>query len=135
MNQKRINRRIRCKKFLRQEIDKNHNIFQSRVNLSRNMVAQNILWDKNYSLKQAINQLHEENSSLKARIWNFEKENRKMDRQIEYWSLKEYMATTGKKIYIDTATLEKVLADQDYNIVSMKIDIVELEKTLSHLTK
>jgi hypothetical protein len=46
------------------------------------MTAQNIVWGKNYQLKQRINTLKEENSSFKARIWNVEKENRKMDRQI-----------------------------------------------------
>ena len=34
------------------------------------MTAQNIIWGKNYNLKQKINTLKEENSSLKARIWN-----------------------------------------------------------------
>lgn len=86
------------------------------------MTAQNIIWDKNYTYKKAINHLKEENSSLKARVWNVEKENRKMGRQIESWNLNSFVsANLSKKPYIDMATVEKVFADQDYNIVSIKI--------------
>lgn len=50
-----------------------------------------------------------------------------MERQIEAWNLSEYVhSNNSKKPYIDMATVEKVLADQDYNIVSMKIQIFEL---------
>jgi FtsZ-binding cell division protein ZapB len=73
------------------------------------MTAQNIIWTKNYELKEGINKLKEENSSLKARIWNVEKENRKMDRQIETWGLKKTLGSgvvgnSNGKPYIDTAT-------------------------------
>ena len=60
-------------KFLKEEIYKNHNIFHSLTNLnhfSKTMTAQNIIWIKNYELKEGINKVKEENSSLKARIWN-----------------------------------------------------------------
>jgi hypothetical protein len=78
-------------------------------------------------LKESINILKEENSSLKARIWNVEKENRKMDRQIDSWGLKKTFTNNSQKPYIDTATAEKVLHDQDYSITSIKILIIELE--------
>jgi hypothetical protein len=71
--QKLQNKRIKSKKYLRQEIYSNHNIFQSNIDLYRNMTAQNIIWDKNYNYKQIINLLKEDNSSLKAKIWNVEK--------------------------------------------------------------
>jgi hypothetical protein len=90
------------------------------------MTAQNIIWVKNYELKEGINKVKEENSSLKARIWNVEKENRKMDRQIETWGLRKAFVNTSSKPYIDTATAEKVLQDQDYSITSIKIMIVQL---------
>lgn len=76
--QKQLDKRVRNKKLLREEIYSNHNIFQSNIDLYRNMTAQNIIWDKNYSFKCLINQIKDENSSLKARIWNMEKENRRM---------------------------------------------------------
>lgn len=88
------------------------------------MTAQNLIWDKNYNYKCIINNIKEENSSLKARIWNVEKENRKMERQIDSWNLNECQASSlAKKPYIDMATVEKVVADQDYNIVSLKMQI------------
>lgn len=77
-----LNKRIKNKKQLREEIYSNHNIFQSSINLYRNMTAQNLIWDKNYNYKCVINQVKEENSSLRARIWNVQKQNRKMERQI-----------------------------------------------------
>ncbi len=64
------NKRIKNKKYLRDEIYSNHNVFQSKINLYRNMTAQNIIWDKNYNYKVSINGLKEENCSLKSRIWN-----------------------------------------------------------------
>ena len=68
--------------------------------------------------------MKEENSSLKARIWNFEKENRRMERQINVWNLHDHAVNNfTKKPYIDMATVEKVVNDQDYNIVSLKIEI------------
>lgn len=94
------------------------------------MTAQNIIWDKNYTFKCLINQAKDENSSLKARIWNLEKENRRMERQIEAWNLADYVQTNQKKPYIDMATVETVLGDQDYHIVSMKMQIFELEGQL-----
>jgi len=122
--QKRLDRRVRSKQLLQEEIYSNHNIFQSNVNLYRNMTAQNIIWDKNYNFKCVINQIKEENSSLKARIWNVEKENRRMERQIEAWNLNDYAQLTNqKKLYIDMATFSKVISDQDYSIVSMKMQI------------
>lgn len=88
------------------------------------MTAQNIIWDKNYNYKCLINQVKEENSSLKARIWNVEKENRRMERQIDSWNLADYSANAlTKKPYIDMGTVEKVVGDQDYSIVSMKMQI------------
>ena len=125
--QKQLDRRVKNKKLLKEEIYSNHNIFHSNVNLYRNMTAQNIIWDKNYNFKCVINQIKEEISSLKARIWNVEKENRRMERQIEAWNLNETINPNNpKKPYIDTATFEKVIADQDYNVVSMKMQIFEL---------
>ena len=76
--QKKLDKRVKNKKQLREEIYSNHNVFQSNVNLYRNMAAQNILWDKNYSFKCVINEAKEENNSLRAHIWNIEKENRRM---------------------------------------------------------
>ena len=53
-----------------------------------------------------------------------EKENRRMDRQIEAWNLTEYASLgSNKKPFVDTATVEAVLRDQDYQIVSMKMEI------------
>lgn len=122
--QKRLDRRVRSKKLLREEIYSNHNIFHSSVNLYRNMAAQDIIWDKNYNSICLINLIKEENCSLKARIWNVEKENRRMERQIEAWNLTDYShLSTQKKLYIDMATFSKVIADQDYNIVTMKMQI------------
>lgn len=130
--QRLLNRRVKDRRQLREEIYSDHNIFQSSVNLYRNMTAQNIIWDKNYNYKCVINAVKEDNSSLKARIWNVEKENRRMERQIDSWNLADYAASgLTKKPYIDMATVEKVLIDQDYNIVSMKMTICDLEKTLA----
>ena len=57
--QKQLDRRVKNKKLLREEIYSNHNIFHSSVNLYRNMSAQNIIWDKNYNFKCVINQIKE----------------------------------------------------------------------------
>ena len=123
---RKLNRRARNRKTLRKEIYSNHNVFQSDVDLYRNMTAQNILWDKKYDYQRGINQLKEANSSLKARIWNVEKENRRMERQIEAWGL-----TDGQpRPYVDTSTRQKVLSDQDYSIVSLKLQIIDLEREL-----
>jgi hypothetical protein len=47
-----------------------------------------------------------------------------MERQIDSWNLNECQASSlAKKPYIDMATVEKVVADQDYNIVSLKMQI------------
>ena len=70
---KALDKRVRNKKYLKEEIYSNHHIFHSNINLTRNMNAQNIIWDKNYQFKCIINQVKEENSSLKAKIWNMEK--------------------------------------------------------------
>lgn len=50
-----------------------------------------------------------------------------MERQIETWNLSEGQT---KKPYVDMATVETVLKDQDYHIVSMKIEINKLSKQL-----
>lgn len=71
----------------------------------------------------AINILREENSSVKAKLWNIEKENRRMDKQIEAWNLQKIFSLSKNKPYIDMLTVSKVFADQDYEIVSTKIDI------------
>jgi cell division protein FtsB len=95
------------------------------------MTAQNLIWDKNYHCKCAMNRVKEENSALKARIWNLEKENRKMERQVDAWNLKDFVnVPNSRKPYIDMATVEKVLADQDYSIVSTKMEIAQLEAQL-----
>ena len=57
-----------------------------------------------------------------------------MDRQIEAWGLKKAFNNTSSKPYIDTATAEKVLYDQDYSITSIKINIVQLEHDLQMLS-
>lgn len=60
-----------------------------------------------------------------------EKENRRMERQIESWNIGEYVnLNPNKRPYIDMATVETVMADQDYQIVSMKMEIYDLEKEL-----
>lgn len=47
-----------------------------------------------------------------------------MERQIEAWNLSEYVSMqSSKKPFVDTATVQTVVADQDYQIVSMKMDI------------
>lgn len=47
-----------------------------------------------------------------------------MERQIESWNLNDYLNNNlNKKPYIDMATVEKVVGDQDYNIVSLKMQI------------
>ncbi len=125
--QKNLNKRVRNKNQLREEIYSNHNIFHSSIDLYRTKTAQNLIWDKNYTYKCLINQAKDENSSLKARIWNLEKENRRMERQIETWNLSE---GSTKKPYVDMATVDTVLNDQDYQIVSMKMEIHELERQL-----
>lgn len=54
-----------------------------------------------------------------------------MQRQIDSWNLADSQAAAlAKKPYIDMATVERVLADQDYNIVSLKMQIFQLEKEL-----
>ena len=53
-----------------------------------------------------------------------------MDKQIEAWNLERLFQTSRKKPYIDMATVSKVFADQDYEIVSNKITIAQLEKEL-----
>lgn len=53
--QRQLDKRVRNKKLLREEIYSNHNIFQSSINLYRNKTAQNIIWDKNYNFKCLIN--------------------------------------------------------------------------------
>lgn len=78
----------------------------------------------------AINILREESSSVKARLWNIEKENRKMDKQIETWNLEKIFNSSKNKPYIDMITVSKVFADQDYEIVSTKIDIAKYERIL-----
>lgn len=55
-----------------------------------------------------------------------------MERQIDLWNLNDHAVNhLTKKPYIDMATVEKVVNDQDYNIVSLKIEIAEQEKKLS----
>ena len=50
-----------------------------------------------------------------------------MERQIEAWNLTDCAHPyNNKKPYIDMAIVEKVVTDQDYNIVSMKMHIFEL---------
>ena len=53
-----------------------------------------------------------------------------MDKQIESWNLEKLFQTSRKKPYIDMATVSKVFADQDYEIVSNKITIAQLQKQL-----
>lgn len=57
-----------------------------------------------------------------------------MDRQIESWGLKKTFANNSSKPYIDSATAEKVLDDQDYSITSIKIQIMQLQYDLMKLT-
>lgn len=47
-------KKMRKHKFLKEEIYKNHNIFNSLSNINhfnKSMAAQNIIWTKNYELK------------------------------------------------------------------------------------
>lgn len=53
-----------------------------------------------------------------------------MDKQIESWNLEKLFASSRKKPYIDMATVCKVFSDQDYEIVSNKIAIAQLERVL-----
>lgn len=121
---------IRRRKYLKQHIDGNNNIFQMLTTKFNRKSAQNLIWEKNYKLKMAINILKEENSSIKAKLWNIEKENRKMDKQIEAWNLEKVFTGSKSKPYIDMMTVSKVFADQDYEIVSTKIDIAKYEQVL-----
>ena len=41
------------------------------------------------------------------------------------WNLSKLFKKSNKKPYIDMATVEKVFADQDYSIVSKKMEILE----------
>ena len=47
-----------------------------------------------------------------------------MDRQIDTWNLSKLFKRSNKKPYIDMATVEKVFGDQDYSIVSKKMEII-----------
>jgi hypothetical protein len=59
-----------------------------------------------------------------------------MERQIEAWNLNDCLSTSaGKKPYIDMTTVERVVCDQDYNIVSLKMQIFELEKEVEDRSK
>jgi len=44
-----------------------------------------------------------------------------MDRQINSWGISKIANNSSSKPYIDTATANKVLHDQDYSITSTKI--------------
>lgn len=57
-----------------------------------------------------------------------------MDKQIESWNLTQIFVNNHnrRKPYIDTLTVLKVLDDQDYKIVSLKIEISRLENQLSN---
>ena len=57
-----------------------------------------------------------------------------MDKQIDSWNLKQIFMNSQnrKKPYIDTLTVLKVLDDQDYKIVSLKIEISRLEQELDN---
>ena len=70
---KQKNRRIKRKKNLIEEIYQNKNIFQHSSTMFKRKLIQNIIWQRNYELKMAINLLKEENSSIRARLWNVEK--------------------------------------------------------------
>lgn len=126
-------RKLRDLDHLKGEIDDNNNVFLRGVLSSvSNMEIQNILWEKNYRLKTSINGLKEENNALRARAWNLSKENRKMKKQIDSWNLERSMILSdNKKPYIDSTTMEKVYHDQDFSVVSMKIELSELAQTLA----
>lgn len=117
---------------MKDEIEQNRNVFLRGVlDTVPNMEIQNILWEKNYRLKSAINAVKEENNALRAKAWNFSKENRKMKRQIDSWDLERSMIISeNKKPYIDSTTMEKVFRDQEFSVVSMKIELTELGKVL-----
>ncbi len=53
-----------------------------------------------------------------------------MDKQIETWNLEKVFSCSKNKPYIDMMTVSKVFADQDYEIVSTKIDIAKYERIL-----
>lgn len=57
-----------------------------------------------------------------------------MDKQIDSWNLTQIFLNNHnrKKPYIDTLTVLKVLDDQDYKIVSLKIEISRLENQLNN---
>lgn len=64
-------------------------------------------------------------------MWNFEKENRKMQKQIDYWNLEKYPLLEGKKTpYLDSNTMDKVFQDQDYSVVTMKIELTRLTELM-----
>jgi uncharacterized protein (DUF3084 family) len=126
-------RKLRNLSHLKDEIDENSNVFLRGVlSTVSNMEIQNILWEKNYRLKTSINSLKEENNALRARAWNLSKENRKMKKQIDSWNLERSMILSeNKKPYIDSTTMEKVYQDQDFSVVSMKIELNDLSQALA----
>jgi len=52
-----------------------------------------------------------------------------MERQLEAWNLND-LPQHHRQPYIDMATVEAVMQDQDYQIVSLKMSITKLERTL-----
>ena len=119
------------KQYLQEKLDENCNVFMNGYEVDKKDL-QDILWEKSYLLKSSINGLKEENNNLRAKVWNFEKENRKMQKQIDSWNLEKYPLLEGKKTpYLDSSTMEKVFQDQDYSVVTMKIELDRLTDLLA----
>lgn len=54
-----------------------------------------------------------------------------MKRQIDSWDLERSMIISeNKKPYIDSTTMEKVFRDQEFSVVSMKIELTELGRII-----
>jgi hypothetical protein len=55
-----------------------------------------------------------------------------MKKQIDSWNLERSMIfSENKKPYIDSTTMEKVYHDQDFSVVSMKIELNELAQVIN----
>ncbi|EWS71101.1 hypothetical protein TTHERM_000680599 (macronuclear) [Tetrahymena thermophila SB210] len=90
------------------------------------------LWDQVYFTKNQINELNQDNNNLRAKVWNIEKENRKMIKQIENWNLyKGVIFDEENKPFVDSATSEKVFTDQNFQAISMKKEIKQLQEEIN----
>lgn len=53
-----------------------------------------------------------------------------MQKQIDSWNLEKH-PLLGKKVpYLDSTTMDRVFQDQDYSVVTMKIELARLNQIL-----